>query len=138
LDDSFVRRKKWLLNERKSQQQEDDKLKRSSNSNNTKDTAKFSGKDNTNSRSDSNIPNQYANVKNVVKGEDDIQDQTAIRNDFIDEFLEDANKVLIYRKNTIPIMKCGILTIICIQVLALTLPYKINILTSFSYQKSII
>jgi hypothetical protein len=59
--------KKWLLNERKRQQQEDDKSKKSSNSSNIKDTAKLSGRDNTNSRSDSNMPHQYAKVKNTVK-----------------------------------------------------------------------
>ena len=38
------------------------------------------------------MPNQYARVKNAVKGEDDIQDQTKDTFGFIDEFLEDAIK----------------------------------------------
>jgi hypothetical protein len=37
------------------------------------------------------MPNQYARVKNVIKGEDDIQDHPPTY-DFVDEFLEDAIK----------------------------------------------
>jgi hypothetical protein len=39
------------------------------------------------------MPNQYAKVyKNAVKGEDEIQDETASGYDFNDEFLEEAIK----------------------------------------------
>jgi hypothetical protein len=44
------------------------------------------------------MPNQYAKVKNAVKGEDDIQDHPPIYG-FIDEFLEDARSKP--QKNTI-------------------------------------
>jgi hypothetical protein len=40
----------------------------------------------------SNMPYQYAKVKNAVKGEDDIHDQSANTYVFIDEFLEDTIK----------------------------------------------
>ena len=83
--------KKWLLNERKRQQKEEDKLKKSSNLS-SKDPTKSSGKDDRNISSNSNMPNQYATVKNAVKGEDDTQVQATNTNDFIDEFLEDAIK----------------------------------------------
>jgi len=85
--------KKWLLNERKRQQQEDDKLKKSSNPI-SKDHDKFksSGQSGSNSSSHTNMPNQYAKVKNAVKGEEDIQDQTTDTYGFVDEFLEDAIK----------------------------------------------
>jgi len=81
-----VEAKKWLLNERKRQQQEDDKVKKSSSK---KDTVKVPEKDRTNS---SNMPNQYAKVKNTVKGEEDLQDGIGTEQDygFIDEFLEEA------------------------------------------------
>ena len=85
--------KKWLLNERKRQQLEDDKLKKSSNPI-SKDNDKFksSGQSGSNSSSHTNMPNQYAKVKNAVKGEEDIQDQTTDTYGFVDEFLEDAIK----------------------------------------------
>jgi hypothetical protein len=54
----------WLLNERKRQQQEYDKMKKSLAL--SKSTALPNDKDTNNS----NMPNQYARVKNVVKGED--------------------------------------------------------------------
>jgi hypothetical protein len=38
------------------------------------------------------MPNQYAKVKNTVKGEDGIQDQPTNAYRYIDEFLEDAIK----------------------------------------------
>ena len=76
--------KKWLLNERKRQQQEDDKLKKSSSG---KDTIKVSEKERNNS---SNMPSQYARVKNTVKGEEEVQDGTEQDYGFIDEFLEEA------------------------------------------------
>jgi hypothetical protein len=76
--------KKWLLSERKRQQQEDDKMKKSSNK---KDAIKSPEKDRTNS---SNMPNQYAKVKNTVKGEKELQDDTEQDYGFIYEFLEEA------------------------------------------------
>jgi hypothetical protein len=62
--------KKWLLNERNSQKQEDDKMKKSLGL--SKSTAVPNDKDTNNS----NLPNQYARVKNVVKGEDVIKKNT--------------------------------------------------------------
>jgi hypothetical protein len=82
--------KKWLLNERKRQQQEDDKLKKSSNST-SRDTIKPSSTEFANLDSNSNMPNQYARLKNAVKGEDYIQDHQPAY-DFIDKLLEDAIK----------------------------------------------
>jgi hypothetical protein len=67
--------KKWLLNERTRQQQEDDKMKKAIRSN--KSTAIPNDKDTNNS----NLPNQYARVKNVAKGEDVIKDNTDQRSD---------------------------------------------------------
>jgi hypothetical protein len=65
--------KEWLLNERKRQQQEqqeDDKMKKSLAL--SKSTAVPNDKDTNNS----NLPNQYARVKNVAKGEDVIKENT--------------------------------------------------------------
>jgi hypothetical protein len=62
--------KKWLLNERKPQQQEDEKMKKSLAL--SKSTAVPNDKDTNNS----NLPNQYARVKNVAKREDVIKDNT--------------------------------------------------------------
>jgi hypothetical protein len=65
--------KKWLLNERKRQQQEqqeDDKMKKSLAL--SKSTAIPNDKNTNNS----NFPNQYARVKNVVKEEDIIKENT--------------------------------------------------------------
>ena len=76
--------KKWLLHERKLQQQEDDKLKKSSNG---KDTITASEKER---NSSSNMPSQYSRVKNVVKGEEEVQDSREQDYGFIDEFLEEA------------------------------------------------
>jgi hypothetical protein len=59
--------KRWLLNERKLQQQGDDKTKKSLAL--SKSTAVPNEKDTNNS----NLPNQYARVKNVAKGEDVIK-----------------------------------------------------------------
>jgi hypothetical protein len=78
--------KKWMLYERKRQQQEDDKMKKPSSK---KDTIKVPEKDRTNSNN-SNMPNQYAKVKNTVKGEEELQDGTGKDYGFIDEFLEEA------------------------------------------------
>jgi hypothetical protein len=55
--------KKWLLNERKLQQQEDEKMKKSIVL--SKSTTVPNDKDTNNS----NMPNQYARVKNIAKGE---------------------------------------------------------------------
>jgi hypothetical protein len=78
--------KKWLLNERKPQQQEDDKMKESLAL--SKSTALPNDKD----TNDSNLPNQYARVKNVAKGEDVIKDDTDQTYDFVDEFIEESMK----------------------------------------------
>jgi hypothetical protein len=40
----------------------------------------------------SNMPNQYARVKNVAKGEDVTKDNTDQAHDFVDELLEEAMK----------------------------------------------
>jgi hypothetical protein len=76
--------KKWLLNERKRQQQKNYKMKKSSSK---KDTIKVPENDRTNP---SNMPNQYAKVKNTVKGEEELQDGTEQDYGFIDEFFEEA------------------------------------------------
>jgi hypothetical protein len=78
--------KKWLLNERKRQQQEDDKMKKSLAL--SKSTALPNDKDTKNS----NLPNEYARVKNVAKGEDVIKENTDQTYAFIDEFLEGSTK----------------------------------------------
>jgi hypothetical protein len=63
-----LKSKKWLLNERKRQQQEDDNMKKSLAL--SKSTAVHIDKE----TSISNMPNQYAKVKNVTKGEDVIKE----------------------------------------------------------------
>jgi hypothetical protein len=78
--------KKWLLNERKSQQQEDDKMNKSIEL--SKSIAVSNDKDTNNA----NMPNQYARVKNVAKGEDVIKDRKDQTYDFADEFLEESMK----------------------------------------------
>jgi hypothetical protein len=83
--------KKWLLNERKHQQQEqneqqDDKMKKSLAL--SKSTAVSNDKE----TNDCNIPNQYARMKNVAKGEDVIKENTDQTYAFVDEFLEEAMK----------------------------------------------
>jgi hypothetical protein len=75
------------LNERKLQQQEDDKVKKSLAL--SKSTVVSNDKDNNNS----NMPNQYARVKNVAKGEDVIKENTDQTYAFVDEFLEEAVKI---------------------------------------------
>jgi hypothetical protein len=40
----------------------------------------------------SNMPNQYARVKNIAKGEDAIKENTDHTYAFVDEFLEEAMK----------------------------------------------
>jgi hypothetical protein len=72
--------KKWLLNETKHQQQEDDKMKKSLAL--TKSKAVPNDKDTNNV----NMPNQYARVKNVAKGEDVIKENAYQTYIFVDEF----------------------------------------------------
>jgi hypothetical protein len=78
--------KKWLLNERKRQQQEEDKSKMSSGTNGN-DAFKMSER---NKNTSSKLPNQFAKVKNAVKGEEEVQDDTDQNYGFVDEFLEEA------------------------------------------------
>jgi hypothetical protein len=78
--------KKWLLNERKRQQQEDDQIKKSLAL--SKSTAVSNDKETNNS----NMPDQYARVKYVAKGEDVIKENTDQTYAFVDEFLEEAMK----------------------------------------------
>jgi hypothetical protein len=56
--------KKWILNERKCQQQEDEKMK------NLLALSKSTAVPNDKQTSNAHMPNQYARVKNVAKGED--------------------------------------------------------------------
>jgi hypothetical protein len=81
--------KKWLLNERKRQQQEDEKMKKSLAL--SKSTAVPNDKETDNSH----MPNQYARVRNVSKGEDVIKNNTGQNCAFVDEFLEEAMKTAI-------------------------------------------
>jgi hypothetical protein len=79
--------KKWLLNERKRQQQEDDKMKKSLA------LSKSAALPNDKETNNSNMPNQYARVKNVAKGKDVIKDNHDDQSyAFVDEFLEEAMK----------------------------------------------
>jgi hypothetical protein len=78
--------KKWLLNKRKRQQQEDDKMK------NSLALSESTAVPNDKETNNSNMPNQYTNVKNVAKGEDIIKDNTDQTYGFVDEFLEEAMK----------------------------------------------
>jgi flagellum-specific peptidoglycan hydrolase FlgJ len=74
-------------NERKCQQQEDDKMKKSLAL--SKSTVVPKDKETNNA----NMPNQYARVKNVAKGEDVIKEITDQTHSFVDEFLEEAMKI---------------------------------------------
>jgi hypothetical protein len=74
------------LNERKLQQQDDDKMKKSL------DLSKSTAVPNDKETSNSNMPNQYARVKNIAKGEDVIKENTDQTHAFVDEFLEEAMK----------------------------------------------
>jgi hypothetical protein len=78
--------KKWLFNERKHQRQEDDKM---INSLALSETTAFPNDKDTN---DSFLPNLYARMKNVAKGEDVIKENTDQTYAFVDEFLEEAMK----------------------------------------------
>jgi hypothetical protein len=86
-----VEAKKCLLNERKRQQQEDD-IKKMTSTSGSKDTTKISDKD----ENHFNIPNQYANVKNSLKGEEEIQADKDNTYGFIDEYLREAIKTWLY------------------------------------------
>lgn len=77
--------KKWLLNERKRQQIEDEKAKKSATIGD-RNSVKSSDKD----PKDVNMPNQYAKVKSVAKGEEMIQEDTEQSYDYVDEFLDEA------------------------------------------------
>jgi hypothetical protein len=87
--------KMWLLNERKLQQQEDDKMKKSLAL--SKSIAVPNDKETNNANiketSNSSMPNQYARVKNITKGEDVIKDNTDQIYAFVDEFIEEAMKI---------------------------------------------
>jgi prenyltransferase beta subunit len=78
--------KKWLLNETKYQKQEDDKMKKSLA------LSKYTGVSNDMDTNNSNLPNQYAAMKNVAKWEDVIKDDTDQIYAFVDEFLEEEMK----------------------------------------------
>jgi hypothetical protein len=79
--------KKCLLNERKRQQQEDDKMKKSLA------LSKSISVSNDKETSNSNVPNQYARVKNVAKGEDVIKDITDQTYAFLINFLRKISKI---------------------------------------------
>jgi hypothetical protein len=66
------------LNERKHQQQEDEKMKKSLAL--SKSTAVPNDKETSNAH----MPNQYARVKSVAKGEDVIKDNTVQTYDFFE------------------------------------------------------
>ena len=108
---------KWLVNERKRQQQEDDKLKKSSNLS-SKDINKYKylGQSGSNSSSSLNMPNQYAKVKNAVKGRmtSKIRQQTLMPS--LMSFLKMQLKAPTYMKNKMLTMKREIMSIISIQV----------------------
>jgi hypothetical protein len=74
------------LNERKHQNQEDDKMKKSIA------LSKPIAVPNDKETSNSNMPNQNVNVKNVTKGEDVIKENTDQTYSFVDEILEEAMK----------------------------------------------
>jgi hypothetical protein len=76
--------KKLLLNERKIQQQEDDKMKKSLA------LSKSTAVPNEKETSNHSMPNQYARVKNVAKGEELIKDNQDQTYGFVDAFLEEA------------------------------------------------
>jgi transcriptional regulator with PAS, ATPase and Fis domain len=76
--------KKWQLNERKHQQQADEKIKKFLAS--SKSAAVTYDKETSNS----NMPNQYARMKNLERGENVIKDNTDQTYAFVDEFLEEA------------------------------------------------
>jgi hypothetical protein len=95
--------KKWLWDERKLQQQEDEKMKKSLAL--SKSTAISIDKETNNS----NIPNQYATVKNVAKGEDVIKENTDQTYAFVDVIMKQMKML---------IMNIGHQTIMLMQHLA--------------------
>jgi hypothetical protein len=117
--------KNWLCNERKCQQKEDDKLKKST-SPTSRDTSKPSSTESANLGSNSNMPNQYARVKNVVKGEDDIQSHPPTHGLLMNS-LKMQSKVQICMKNKILIMTLGIQNITYIQALVSIILYIISL-----------
>jgi hypothetical protein len=70
------------LNEKKRQQYKDDKMKKSLA------LRKCIASSNDKETNNSNMPNQYARVKNVAKGEDVIKDDTDQTYAFVDDFLK--------------------------------------------------
>jgi hypothetical protein len=76
------------LNERNHQQQEDDKMKKSLASSKSITVSVSNDKENSND----NMPNQFARVKNVAKGEDVIKNDTDQTYAFVDQFLEEVMK----------------------------------------------
>jgi hypothetical protein len=74
------------LNVRKSQKKEDDKMKKSLA------LSKFTDTPNDKETSNSNLPCQYARVKNVTKGKEVIKDDKDQTYGFVDEFIEEATK----------------------------------------------
>jgi hypothetical protein len=78
--------KKWLLNKGKHQQQEDYKMKK------LLAFSKSIAIPNDKEISNANLPNQYARVKHLAKGEDVIKDNKYQNYAFVDDFLEEAMK----------------------------------------------
>jgi hypothetical protein len=72
------------------------------------------------------MPNQYARVKNEVKGEDDIQDHPSTY-DFLMIFLKMQSRVQICMENRILIMTLGIQSITYIRGLASIMLYIISV-----------
>jgi hypothetical protein len=77
--------KKWLLNERKRHQFEDEKAKKAATIGD-KNSVKFSDED----PKDVNMPNQYAKVKSIAKGEEIIQEDTEQPYEFLEEVLRSS------------------------------------------------
>jgi hypothetical protein len=77
------------------------------------------------------MPNQYARVKNVAKGEDVIKDNTDRTYAFVDDFLEEAMKsVSIYEADEdvdYEYWSSSHQTIMLMQHLASVIPYIINV-----------
>jgi hypothetical protein len=108
-----IEAKKWLWNERKPQQLEDDKMKKSLA------LSKSIAVPNDKETNNANMPNQYARVKNLAKGEDIIKDNTDQTYAFADEFLEEAMKVQVFMKQMkLLIMNIGHQTIMLMRHLA--------------------
>jgi hypothetical protein len=81
----------------------------------SKSTALLNDKDTNNS----NLPNQYARVKNIAKGEDVIKDNTDQTYAFVDEFLKNKLKGRVFMKQIMMlIMNIGHQTKVLMQHLA--------------------